>query len=92
LFDIYLDRLAIYDCFVDTFLAVLFHSLCVFISKADVKSWLSDMMDPANKARIKDKLSEVQCPTDSISDGRSLVEDLDTLLDLQEGVSRRYYR
>jgi hypothetical protein len=50
------------------------------------------MMDPANKARIKDKLSEVQCPTDSISDGKSLVEDLDTLLDLQEGVSRRYCR
>jgi hypothetical protein len=56
-----------------------------------VKSWLSDMMDPASKARIKDKLSEVQCPTDSISDGKSLVEDLDTLLDLQEGVSRWLY-
>lgn len=51
-----------------------------------MKSWLSDVADPGLKARIKDKLAEVPCPTDSISDGKKLVEDIDTLLDLQEGV------
>ena len=47
---------------------------------------MSDIYDPALKTRLKDVLTENPCPTDSISDGERLVEDVDSLLLLSDGV------
>ena len=55
--------------------------------QSDLKSWLADLSDPGARSRLKDKMGEKSCPTDSISDGKELMEDVGVILALSDGVS-----